>query len=157
MTSIEAKTKLNEIAKFLSELEDGYILNEVRYHKLLMDLKSLKIKSPDITEFEMMIHYYGNNHQALVSSAKRLIKESNYNLKYSYNICSVLTAFFEIDEVLDYLDHIDLHEIDSNSSDKLVEELTSTAILFYFINGSISDVSGKFEKFFKDDLCTRQK
>lgn len=148
MTSIEAKTKFAEVTTTLNNLSVDHVLSEFKYHKLLMDLKSIGVKSPDITELEMIVHFYGNNGLAVVHTAKRLAQESKYNLNYFHNITSMLTAFFEVNEIINYLENINLLEIDQNSPQSLIEEIASTAILFYFINGNLIHAKEKFGSFF---------
>jgi len=143
MSQINPKEKYSEIMKELDNLNDEDVLSEFKHHKLLRELHSIGVKSEAITELEMLIHYYGNKQKELIASARKLIEMSSNKLNHFYNITSVLTGFFEIDLVIDYLEEITLFS--GNQSNGLV---TSNAILFYFINGNLDRAKEKFGAFF---------
>lgn len=150
MSQALPKEKYNEILKVLSTLSNKDVLSEFKHHKLLRELKSIGIKSDSINELEMLIHFYGNKQDEVAASAIKLIKSTTENLNFFHNITTVLTGFFEIDLIIQYLENIELV-----SGDTINSEVISNAILFYYINGNLSRVFEKFGDFFSESDLIR--
>lgn len=150
MSQALPKEKYNEIVKVLSTLSNKDVLSEFKHHKLLRDLHSIGIKSDSINELEMLIHFYGNRQDELAASAKKLIKSSSENLNFFHNITNVLTGFFEIDLIIEYLENIELV-----SGNDFNSEVISNAILFYYINGNLTRAIEKFGDFFSESDSLR--
>jgi len=143
MSQLNPNEKYSEIMKTLDNLNDEDILSEFMHHKLLFDLKSIGVKSEAITELEMLIHFYGNKRNELVASARKLIAISSNKFNHFYNITSVLSGFFEIDIIVEYLE-----KIEPSHNKQLNYLVASTAILFYFINGNLDRAKEKFGSIF---------